>query len=263
MVRINRLTIILIIINLVVFFAAGLIGFDGNITSVQTEITELEKKLPNLQEQYQWSLAAKDCIADPPEADAGQLLGKWNQMASRLNVEITEAAQNTGRINELKLAGIGSFNNISLILNNIATEKAALVKRLNLEQTAEGIWDIDLAIAIRTGPWEYSPTQQKNPVPDVFEGEITSINSGKPFARQVARAAAPVVKEQVRYIGYFSEQTAPAVIIECSGKFAVLKCGEATPGGSIIVKATAEELQLSRKDSSGTETVWTVKMEKK
>lgn len=247
-----------------VFFTAGLIGFDGNITSVQTEIAELEKKLPSLKEQNQWAQAAKNCISDPPEADAGQLLGKWNQMASRLGIEITEAAQNTGRINEVKLAGTGSFNNISLILNNIATQKAALVKRLSLEQNTESIWNFEINVAIRTGPWEYFPTQQKNPVPASIENEITSINSGKPFAAgQIARTATPVAKEQIRYIGYFSEQASPAVILECSGKFAVLKCGETTPGGSVITKASAEELQLSKKESSGIDTVWTVKMEKK
>lgn len=263
MVRINWLTIFLIVTNLAALFAAGLIGFDGDIAAVQNQIIELEKKLPQLQEQHKWVMAAENCIANAPEADSGQLLGRWNQMASRLGLEITEAAQNTGKINEIKLAGTGAFNNISLILNNITAEKAALVKRLNLEQTTENIWDLDISIAIRSGPWEYTLTQQKNPMPAIFEGDTALINGGKPFAEQSAKITAPVIKEQIRYIGYFSEQQTPAVIIESSGKFAVLKCGETTPGGSIIATATAEELQLSRKDSSGKESVWTVKMEKK
>ncbi len=259
----NWLTTLLIITNLMVFFTSGLIGFNGNITAVQNEIAELEKKIPNLQEQHQWAKAAKACIIDPPEADAGQLLGKWSQMSSRLGVEITEASQNTGKINEVKLAGSGSFNNISLILNNIAIEKAALVKRLSLMQTTEDLWSVEISIAIRSGAWEYFPTRQKNPVPVELENDNAAINSGRPFINQVRRTPTPVSREQIRYIGYFSEQSTPAVIIEVSGKFEVLKCGEKTPGGAVIKSACINELLLANVDASGRETTWTVKMEKK
>jgi hypothetical protein len=71
------------------------------------------------------------------------------------------------------------------------------------------------------------------------------------------------MKENIKYIGYFAEQATAAVIIEISGKFAVLKCGEKTPGGSVIKDANADELHLSKSENNGKETIWTVKMEKK
>ncbi|PKK88517.1 MAG: hypothetical protein CVV64_18360, partial [Candidatus Wallbacteria bacterium HGW-Wallbacteria-1] len=55
----------------------------------------------------------------------------------------------------------------------------------------------------------------------------------------------------------------PAIIIEVAGKFAVLKCGDTTPGGSVIKMANIEEIQLVSQDNAGKETTWTVKMEKK
>lgn len=264
MVKLNSLPVLLVIANLTVFFASGFIGFAGDVAIIQKEILELEEKLPQLQEQHEWVQNAKACIVNPPEADAGKLLDRLNQMASRLGLEITEAAQSAGKVPEIKLAGSGTFNNISMILNSATAEKAVLPKNVRLEQTAENAWEFATGIAVRSGPWEYLPTQEKNPAPETVLNDVATINSGKPFAAQVAaQSQAPVIKEQIRYIGYFSEQQTPAVIIESSGKFAVLKCGETTPGGSIIATATAEELQLSRKDSSGKDSVWTVKMEKK
>jgi len=53
------------------------------------------------------------------------------------------------------------------------------------------------------------------------------------------------------------------VIIEAAGRFTVLKCGDTTPGGTIVKMANIEELQLVSKDRDGKETTWTVKMEKK
>lgn len=263
MVRLNPGTTLLAMANLAVFFAFGAIGFDGDIAAVRHERVELQQKLPQLKEQYEWMSKAMACIINPPQTDAGKLLSKLNQMAGRLGADITEAAQNNGQTPEIKLAGSGEFNNISVILNSVAAEKAAVVKRIRLEQTDKSIWEFETDVAVRSGPWEYFPTQERNPVPEILTTSVSSINSGKPFSVKAARAKAPVIKELIHYIGYFSEQKIPAVIIEYSGKFAILKCGETTPGGSVIKQASAEELQLGKKDDSGKETVWTVKMEKK
>jgi hypothetical protein len=264
MVRINLTTGILFVSNLIAFIAFGLIGFDGDVLVIQKECQDLEKQLPQMKEKFNWVTEAKACISNPPEADAGQLLARWTQMASRLGLDMSEAAQNTGKTPEIKLSGNGAFNNISLVLNNIASEKAALVKRIRFEQSDDSNWNFETAIAVRKGPWEYYPTHEKTPVPETVTNEYASINSGKPFASpKVVRAAAPVAKEQIKYIGFFAEGEKPAVIIEASGKFAVLKCGEKTPGGSVIKKANADELYLSKTDNNGKETLWTVKMEKK
>ena len=264
MVRVKPLTILLIVANLAAFFAAGLVRFDGNILAVQQECQELEKKLPQLQELHEWAQAAKASIEDPPTADSGQLLGRWNQMAARLELEISEAAQIAGSVPEVKLAGAGAFNSISMILNSMAAEKAALIKRLRFEKTDASSWEFETVVAVRAGPWEYLPTQEKRPAPETPANVITVLNSGRPFAAQaVLPVPAPVAKEQIRYIGYFSGDEMPVVIIETAGKFAVLKCGDTTPGGSVIKMANLEEIQLVSKNSAGKETVWTVKMEKK
>lgn len=264
MVRINNTAIILILANLIAFFAFGLIGFDGDILVIQKECQDIEKQLPMLKEKFNWASEAKACVSNPPEADAGQLLGRWTQMASRLGLEFSEASQATGETPTIKLAGNGSFNNISMVLNNIASEKAALVKRIRFEQIDDSNWNFETAIAVRKGPWEYYPTQEKAPVPQTVTNEYASINSSKPFTSpRVVKTVAPVAREHIKYIGYFAEQASPAVIIEAAGKFAVLKCGEKTPGGSVIKEANADELYLSKTDNNGKETLWTVKMEKK
>lgn len=258
------LIIVLIVANLAVFFAAGLIRFDGNILAIQQECQELEKKLPQLQELQEWANAAKASIDNPPEADSGQLLGRWNQMAARLGLEISEAAQIAGSVPEIKLAGAGAFNAISMILNNMASEKAALIKRLRFEKIDESSWEFEAVVSVRSGQWEYMPTQEKRPEPETPANDITALNSGKPFAVQaILPVRTPVVKEQIRYIGYFSGDEVPVVIIEVADKFAVLKCGDTTPGGSVIKMANIEEIQLVSKDNAGKETTWTVKMEKK
>jgi len=264
MVRLNPLAILLIVANLVTFFAAGQIRFDGNILAIQQECQELEKKLPQLQELNKWSQAAKASVDNPPAADSGQLLGRWNQMAARLGLEISEAAQIAGRVPEIKLAGTGAFNSISMILNSMTSEKAALIRRLRFEKIDESSWEFEVVVAVRTGPWEYLPTQEKRPAPEAPANNITVLNSGKPFAAPATPLVlTPVVKEQIRYIGYFSGDEMPAVIIEAAGKFAVLKCGDTTPGGSVIKMANIEEIQLVSKDNAGKETTWSVKMEKK
>ncbi|MBU1109989.1 MAG: type II secretion system protein M [Candidatus Riflebacteria bacterium] len=264
MVRVKPLTILLIVANLAVFFAAGLISFDGNVLAIQQECQELENKLPQLQELHEWVKAAKASIDGPPAADSGQLLGRWNQMAARLGLEISEAAQIAGSVPEIKLAGTGAFNSISMILNNMASEKAALIKRLRFEKIDKGSWEFEVMVAVRNGPWEYLPTQEKRPAPETPANDITALNSGRPFAAQATSPVrTPVIKEQIRYIGYFSGDEVPAVIIEVAGKFAVLKCGDTTPGGSVIKTANIEEIQLVSKDNAGKETTWTVKMEKK
>jgi hypothetical protein len=87
MVRISNTAIILILANLIAFTAFGLIGFEGDIPVIQKEYQELERKLPLLKEKFNWANEAKACINNPPEADAGQLLGRWTQMASRLGLD--------------------------------------------------------------------------------------------------------------------------------------------------------------------------------
>lgn len=264
MVRVKPLVILLIVANLVTFFATGLIRFDGNISAIQQECQELENKLPQLQELHEWAKAAKASIDEPPEADSGQLLGRWNQMAARLGLEISEAAQIAGSVPEIKLAGTGAFSSISTILNNMVSEKAALIKRLRFEKIDEGSWEFEVTVAVRNGPWEYLPTQEKRPVPEAPVNDLTVLNNGKPFAAQaILPVRTPVVKEQIRYIGYFSGDEMPVVIIEVAGKFAVLKCGDTTPGGSVIKMANIEEIQLISKDNTGKEMTWPVKMEKK
>jgi hypothetical protein len=264
MVRISNTAIILILANLIAFTAFGLIGFEGDIPLIQKECQELERKLPLLKEKFNWANEAKACINNPPEADAGQLLGRWTQMASRLGLELAEASQSQGKTPVIKLSGSGAFNNITMVLNSIAGEKAALVKRIRFEQVDESSWEFETAVAVRNGPWEYYPTQEKAPVPEDASNENALINSGKPFAApRAVLVRAPVIRENIKYIGYFSEQATPAVIIEISGKFAVLKCGEKTPGGSVIKDANADELHLSKSENNGKETIWTVKMEKK
>lgn len=254
----------MILANLVVFFAAGQIRFDGNIAAVQQECQDLEKKLPQLKELHEWAKAAKAGIEKPPIAEAGQLLGRWNQMAARLGLEVSEAAQIAGRVPEIKLAGSGSFNAISTILNSMASEKAALVRRVGFEKTGDSAWDFEVTVAVRNGPWEYFPTQEKRPVPENSQESLLTLSSSKPFATQaVVPVKAPTVKEQIRYIGYFSGDKSPVVIVEIAGKFAVLKCGDVTPGGTTVKAADIEELQLVAKDNDGKETTWTVKMEKK
>ncbi|MGM0601014.1 MAG: hypothetical protein ACQETH_14485 [Candidatus Rifleibacteriota bacterium] len=264
MVRIDSLSAILVFGNLIAFSAFGLIGFDGDIPAIQKECQELERKLPLLKEKFNWANEARACIENPPEADSGQLLGRWTQMASRIGLAMVEASQITGKTPEIKLSGSGAFNNITMVLNSIAGEKAALVKRIRFEQVDERSWEFEIAVAVRNGPWEYYPTQEKAPAPEEVANENALINSGKPFARpRAVQVRAPAIKENIKYIGYFAEQATAAVIIEISGKFAVLKCGEKTPGGSVIKDANADELHLSKSENNGKETIWTVKMEKK
>ncbi|PKK88233.1 MAG: hypothetical protein CVV64_19745 [Candidatus Wallbacteria bacterium HGW-Wallbacteria-1] len=263
MVRLNYYVITLIIANLAVFYAAGHFQFSGNIAAIRQECQELEKKLPQLKELHEWATAAKASIEAPPAADSGQLLGRWNQMTTRLGLEVGEAAQIAGRVPEIKLAGNGEFNAISTVFNNMASEKAAMIKRLTLEKNGNS-WDFEVTVAVRTGPWEYLPTQEKQPAPENTSDNMAALNSGRPFAIQTAvSVSAPAVKEQIRYIGYFSGDKAPVVIIEAAGRFAVLKCGDTTPGGTVVKAANIEELQLVNKDRDGKETTWTVKMEKK
>jgi len=257
-------TILLIVANLAAFFAGGQIGFDGDVSAIQLECQRIEDELPQRQELYEWVSAAKASIDNPPVADSGQLLGRWNQMATRLGLEIGEAAQLGGSVPEIKLTGSGAFNNISMILNAAGAEKAALVKQLSFEKIDESSWEFEAVIAVRSGPWQYLPTQEKRPAPETPANDITALNSGKPFAAQaVMPVEAPVMKEQIRYIGYFSENETPVVILEVSGKFAVLRCGDITPGGSTIKMASVDEIQLGSKDNTGKEITWTVKMEKK
>lgn len=264
MVRLNHQIIVLLVANLAAFFAAGLVRFDGNIAVIQQECQEFEKKLPQQRELHDWAVAAKAGIEEPPTAEAGQLLGRWNQMAARLGLEISEAAQIAGRVPEIKLAGTGNFNEISMILNSMASEKAALIKRLGFEKTGDNSWEFEVTVAVRNGPWEYLPTQEKRPVPESAPDNLTALSSSRPFAAQtVVTRSAPVAKEQIRYIGYFSGNESSAVIIEVGGRFAVLKCGDTTPGGTTIKSASIEELQLVAKDQNGKETTWTIKMEKK
>jgi hypothetical protein len=264
MVRLDSKTIVLILANLVAFIASGFIGFDADIQAVKQEGRELEKSFPKQKEIFAWASGAKAAINSPPEADVGQLFGRWTQMATRLGLDVGEAAQITNEIPEVKLAATGAFDKIAMICNNIGAEKAALVKRIRFEQVDEQSWEIETNVAIRSGPWKYYPTQERSPVPNVVENYSTAINSGKPFATTVrAPVKVPIRKENIRYIGYFSEQATPSVIIEVAGKFAVMKCGEKTPGGAIIKGADAEELKLGKTDNTGKEAVWTVKMEKK
>ncbi len=73
MVRIDNTAILLILANLIAFMAFGLIGFGGDILVVEKECQELERKLPQLKERFEWVNNAKGCISNPPEANSGQL----------------------------------------------------------------------------------------------------------------------------------------------------------------------------------------------
>lgn len=188
MVRVNKTIMLLLVANLVTFFASGFIGFSGDVSAVEKEITKLENNLPKLQEQKEWETLADKCLMNPPAADSGQLLGKWSQMAAKLGIEVAEAGQTSGKISEIKLSGSGLFNNISMILNNIGSERAALLKKINLELGSDEKWLFDLNIMVRTGEWEYIPTQQKSPVPEDQNNGLATISQGKPFAGSVAKA---------------------------------------------------------------------------
>jgi len=264
MVRIKPLTTLLVIANLAAFAGGGMLRFDGDIGAVEREIIALEAELPKLKEINAWATRAKQCLENVPEADAGQLLARWSQMAERLGIKLSEAAQDNGRTAAVKLTGNGAINNLTMILNNINAERAALVKRIRLEQPESDDWEFEIVAAVRSGAWEAQGTAEKTPEPAEAGDDNRMINSGRPFAQSVAaQAKPPVMRENIRYIGYFAEQASPAVIIESAGHFAVLKCGEMTPGGAKIRSANADELELVEADGNGKETVRKVKMEKK
>ncbi|MGM0601506.1 MAG: hypothetical protein ACQETH_16965 [Candidatus Rifleibacteriota bacterium] len=265
MVKINSSVIILLIANLALFIASGTISFDGNIEEINQKINELKKQLPELKEKYEWAEKAENCLIDPPGTDSGKLLAKWTRMASRLGLQMDEASQNSGKISGIELSGSGSFNRITMVLNNIAAEKAALAERIRLVSLSGQSWEFSAEISVRNGPWKYSAhSSDKLPVPAKISNNFSPIRSGKPFAqtmtmpkRQNSR------KERIRYIGFFKDNATPTVIIETSGRFLVLECGEKTPNGSLIEKADVEAMNLSHKDNSGQIERWTVKMEKK
>lgn len=253
----------LIAANLTAFAAFGFIGFNGDIDAIRREIVETEKLLPDLKQKFEWIEKANACIEMPPEADGAALLARLTQLCTRLGVETEEAAQLSGRIPELKLRGAGSFNNISTVLNSVIGDKAVLIKHIKLEQADEERWEFESKIAVRKGEWEYLPTQETSPIPAEFNEYYAPIHSGKPFDLPRTASPKPVIhKENIRYIGFFAAEATASVIIETGGKFAVLNCGDKTPGGSIIKNANADELHL-RMTTGGKETEWIVKMEKK
>lgn len=253
----------LIAANLTAFAAFGLVGLKGDLDAIRREIVETEKLLPDLKQKFEWIEKANACIEMPPEADGAALLARLTQLCTRLGVETEEAAQLSGRIPELKLRGAGSFNNISTVLNSVIGDKAVLIKHIKLEQADEERWEFESKIAVRKGEWEYLPTQETSPIPAEFNENYAPIHSGKPFALPRTAAPKPVIhKENIRYIGFFAAEATASVIIETGGKFAVLNCGDKTPGGSIIKNANADELHL-RMTTGGKETEWIVKMEKK
>jgi hypothetical protein len=61
MVRIDSISAILVLGNLIAFMAFGLIGFDGDISAIQKERQELERQLPLLKEKFNWANEAKAC----------------------------------------------------------------------------------------------------------------------------------------------------------------------------------------------------------
>ncbi len=259
----KRTSVLLIAANLTVFAAFGFIGFNGDIDAVRREIVETEKRLPELKQKFEWVEKANACIEMPPDADGAVLLARLTQLCARLGVEIEEAAQLSGRIPELKLRGAGSFNNISTVLNSVIGDKAVLIKHIKFEQADDDRWEFESKIAVRKGEWEYLPTQETSPIPAEFNENYAPIHGGKPFALPRMASPKPVIhKENIRYIGYFASEATASVIIETAGKFAVLNCGDKTPGGSVIKDANADELHLSM-TAGGKETEWIVKMEKK
>ncbi|MFZ5951832.1 MAG: hypothetical protein ACOYXC_14065 [Candidatus Rifleibacteriota bacterium] len=263
MVRLNGTTALLIAANLAAFAVFGFIGFNGDIDAIRNEIFQTENLLPNLKQQFEWIEKANACIEKPPEADGAALLANLTRLCTRLGVETEEAAQLSGRIPELKLRGSGSFNNISMVLNSVIGDKAVLIKHLKLEQADEERWEFESRIAVRKGEWEYLPTQETSPIPAEFNENYAPIHGGKPFA--LSRMASPkpeIHKENIRYIGFFAAEATASVIIETGGKFAVLNCGDKTPGGAVITGANADELHLSM-TTGDKETEWVVKMEKK
>jgi hypothetical protein len=61
MVRIDSISAILVLGNLIAFIAFGLIGFDGDIPVIQKEYQKPEKQLPLLKEKFSWANEAKAC----------------------------------------------------------------------------------------------------------------------------------------------------------------------------------------------------------
>ncbi len=263
MVKLSKGLIFLLIANIATGIATGFIESEEKPEKWKEKISSLKKELPGLKQKYEWVQKSRSLIENAPSAMPNKVLGDWRQLGERLGVEFTET-ENTGGIPaRLSFKGNSEYNKLALLLNRIASEKAAVIKQLSLELREETIWEFAFTVDVRNGDWKTAGYQQQKPeIIEKYEN-IPYLGTKQLFrTKKPVAIAKPIIRERIVYNGYFDGKKGPILILEINGKSFVRSVGERTPGGVLITKADINRIVLVGKSSAGKEMKWVVKMQK-
>ena len=253
--RLTKIAVGLLAFNVVFFFLArGEAQTDLN--ALKVRIASIEQTLPLREANSAWLEKVMPFVENPPEEDPTSLLGRLRELANGWHFEVTEAANRGGTPTNIVFIGRGSYRAIAAVISEIERSEATRLDSLSLVRRDEETIDASFEMSIRRGPWVEISCDQR-PEPATQTSEIHQL-SNDPFNTPEATMAAPTLKPQLRFTGFFSSASRITAIIEAGNKVMLLMPGERLPGGESMVTASAERLEIQ--DGKGNR--WTYEIEK-
>lgn len=260
MVRLNSGLIGLIIANLLVATVGYFIEMPVGLEKMKVRISEIQQKLPDMREENAWIRKAEACLEAPPSADGNQCLTSWRTFGERIGIEFRESSNNGGEPTRLSFKGTGSYSNVSMFLNRVGSEKAALIKKLSINLVDKDLWELEVIIDVRRGPWKNAGIQREKPEFEETDFSVPILGTRNLYEVQRKKVVQPTIRERISYVGFFSGDKEPTLILEINGRSYLLKPGQKTPGGAVVKEADSEKVIFAQ--GAGKETLWTVNMKK-
>jgi len=225
--------------------------------TLRRRIVELEGTLPGKKQVAAWAARVQTALEIPPTDSPVAALARLLAIGGAAGFEFGEIAQQGENPWDLTFAGHGSYRAVAALLNELERSPAIRTNRIKLEETDDRRVETHIEAVIRSGPWT-GKAAEGLPEPGSTTVPVPALGTQDLFGIESVTEAPQETRPATRFLGMYSGEGTPTVILEEDGTTALVPVGERTPAGNRVIAAQDDSVDLQ--DERGTS--WKVFMEK-
>jgi len=257
----ERISIILAVLFILNLLPSTFMAFEEEKESsenLQGKIATMEKEFQDFEDLASWTIGVQSALDPPPEEDVKTYIDRFQGLARAWKFNLQETAQSGDNPVLLSFSGVGDYKSLANLTNEMTRSQAVIPKKILLTKQDNGQLHAHLELSVRFGPWQGAPIRKRNeavPEPQTPPAIGTVDLFGRKIVEEIQ---APSQEAAIQYLGYSSGEKAPSGIIMENNKALVVGQGETTPGGSVIVSLSSENVEI--RNTSGS--LWKIPIKK-
>jgi len=256
--RVTSYIIVLILANLLFWSWSGIEPIKVNKEQLKNNIKKAETDLKQRIYSDNWSRTARKALSNIRVSYPTEILDKLRSIANNKGFEITQAVNRGGIPSIISISGIGSYTAFGALLNELSRNIAVHVDMVSVEKTDEGIVNASLEASVKSNIWSQNRIEGEFPELGTMVMKYQGVGLRNLFGSYMPPSKPSMTRPNIKYLGYYSGQSTPTIILEERLRPVLIKVGEKTPGGSVLTEANNNQIKVTDKRGK----IWIFKMKK-